>query len=819
MNLLPRNLEQGARAVGCAIFVIALVSGAPPSEAARPTGAPSSGPMRAGAVAATFDNSTRMDANNLDMILTNHDSFAYDPTSGPGLFYPKGSTTTVLFAGGVWVGAHVGGETRVAIGEYSQEFVPGPMLNGTFQPDMDRFRVYKIYRGDTGTLDYADWPVVDGAPTNEYGEPLYLGDVHAWSVCNDANPFVHTYTQPLGVEIKQSTYAFNQAGPLGNTIFLRFTLANKGSETLEDTYVSVWLDSDLGGYADDLIGCDTTSSLGYCYNATNADAQYGATPPAVGLVLLRGPVVQMYPGVYDTLELGSFVKYVNGGEPSTSTAAYNLMRGLHRDGTPVLEYETAGNPVTTYMVTGDPVAGAGWLDTPPGDQRMMLSMGPFTMAPGDSEVVDAAIVVGQGADRLSSITALRSAAAAVRQAYDQMESGLRISAPLQRTLDENTEVAFTVFTYNPPEGIPASLTASGVPLGATFHDNGDGTASFGWLPGYADAGTYTVAFTAQGATGSPVSATTQISVRNVNQAPVANAGGPYSGFAQSPIALDGTASVDPDGDPITFSWSFGDGTTGSGPTPSHVYTQTGLFGVAVVVSDGTASDIGTTTVSVLAVLEARAFTSPSYKTIRLNTGKPQWCVQIEPVGWSFMDVGLDPSALLLKSTGTGSADQIQAIQGKSMSLGDKDGNGIQDLTVCFSKDDLRLLFSNLTGSNTVPVTIEGDLLSGGKFEATIDVDVQAGGGSLAATVFPNPLNPTATLSFRTPRQGRLRVQLFDASGRLVRTLLDEASVPAGYHDVRIDGRSDRGTALASGVYYYRIESSAAGATGRLVIMR
>jgi hypothetical protein len=83
-------------------------------------------------------------------------------------------------------------------------------------------------------------------------------------------------------------------------------------------------------------------------------------------------------------------------------------------------------PVTTFQVSGDPVAGTGWLDSNPNDRRLMLSAGPFTMAPGDSQEVVAAIIIGQGSDRLTSITALKQADAVVQDVYDQ---GFKICAP------------------------------------------------------------------------------------------------------------------------------------------------------------------------------------------------------------------------------------------------------------------------------------------------------------------------------------------------------------------------------------------------------
>jgi len=98
---------------------------------------------------------------------------------------------------------------------------------------------------------------------------------------------------------------------------------------------------------------------------------------------------------------------------------------------------------------------------------------------------------------------------------------------------------------------------------------------------------------------------------------------------------------------------------------------------------------------------------------------------------------------------------------------------------------------------------------------------QAGSASFArASVTPNPLNPSGTLRFTTVQEGPIRVRLFDIHGRLVRTLLDEARAAAGEHRVPVDGVDGRGARLATGVYFYRIESGGATvSSGRFTILK
>jgi len=67
--------------------------------------------------------------------------------------------------------------------------------------------------------------------------------------------------------------------------------------------------------------------------------------------------------------------------------------------------------------------------------------------------------------------------------------------------------------------------------------------------------------------------------------PVCDPGGPYAGFVGEPIQFDGTGSHSPGGTIVSYEWSFGDGATGTGPTPQHTYTVEGVYIVALTVTD------------------------------------------------------------------------------------------------------------------------------------------------------------------------------------------------------------------------------------------
>jgi flagellar hook assembly protein FlgD len=86
-------------------------------------------------------------------------------------------------------------------------------------------------------------------------------------------------------------------------------------------------------------------------------------------------------------------------------------------------------------------------------------------------------------------------------------------------------------------------------------------------------------------------------------------------------------------------------------------------------------------------------------------------------------------------------------------------------------------------------------------------------------VSPNPMRHQSIISFATSRPGPLRADIFDGSGRRVRRLAGEAASPAGWHTLAMDGRDDGGSALPTGIYFYRIVSADGHATGRFAIVK
>jgi len=101
------------------------------------------------------------------------------------------------------------------------------------------------------------------------------------------------------------------------------------------------------------------------------------------------------------------------------------------------------------------------------------------------------------------------------------------------------------------------------------------------------------------------------------------------------------------------------------------------------------------------------------------------------------------------------------------------------------------------------------------------IEVHVGGAPTAYRAYqsyPNPFNPVCTIRYDIPSAGRVSLQIFDVSGSLVRTLVNSWREPGVYSEVW-DGRTDGGTALSSGVYFYQLKAGDFVATGKTVLLR
>jgi hypothetical protein len=71
--------------------------------------------------------------------------------------------------------------------------------------------------------------------------------------------------------------------------------------------------------------------------------------------------------------------------------------------------------------------------------------------------------------------------------------------------------------------------------------------------------------------------------------------------------------------------------------------------------------------------------------------------------------------------------------------------------------------------------------------------------------YPNPFNPSTTIRYQLPVETRTTLRIYDVTGRLVRTLVDELK-KAGTYAMSWDGKNDAGLTVSTGVYFSRLQA-------------
>ncbi len=408
--------------------------------------------------------------NRILMWVSNSGDGSFNPiTNASGFYWPGGAaaTKTAIFEDGLVWGGLIDSMPRVNGSTYRHGCLPGRILDDGLpdDPSAERNRIYKIRRdwemlpdGEEKAQyekDYYEWPGEWGAPyidvnkdgkfTRGIDKPEFVGDEVLWWVMNDLDTATSRFTygsDPIGLEVQVTVWAFSKASLLGDVVFKKYKIINKGNDFVKDMYLGYWADVDLGSATDDFVGCDTSLNLGYSYNEEAIDYIYGENVPAVGYQFLETPSVPS--SLSDTafvdgnliagkknLPMTSFVLYIGGsskyrdplmGEIDGTFHFYNNMRGKIWNGDSYVDPNT-GVP-TSFCLSGDPVNGTGWYEgegwpggLKGGDRRMFQSTGPFDFAPGDTQNIVIAIPIAFQENYIQSVAFLKERCRRLQKIY------------------------------------------------------------------------------------------------------------------------------------------------------------------------------------------------------------------------------------------------------------------------------------------------------------------------------------------------------------------------------------------------------------------
>ncbi|MCB2210752.1 T9SS type A sorting domain-containing protein [bacterium] len=211
------------------------------------------------------------------------------------------------------------------------------------------------------------------------------GETLEWTAQFNDNGAVGGHT-PLGLEVTQTVEAWSWIDQPHNAHQIQITLSNTSGAALDSVYVGWVFDFDVcygpngddsQASQDDRAGWDADRWLGYMWDGDNPDepgddtGDNGISPGYIGVTCLDADIPP-----------SAFQAWTSGNDPATDSDKFGYLAGIPNDG------------------------GGAFDDPPatPGDYRVMLSVGPYSMADGASETVVVALCVGDGLDGLETAT-------------------------------------------------------------------------------------------------------------------------------------------------------------------------------------------------------------------------------------------------------------------------------------------------------------------------------------------------------------------------------------------------------------------------------
>jgi PKD repeat protein len=354
------------------------------------------------------------------------------------------------------------------------------------------------------------------------------------------------------------------------------------------------------------------------------------------------------------------------------------------------------------------------------------------------------------------------------------------------------------------------------PLEVSFTDQSTGeVASWSWAFGdggtstaqspshtYNGTGTYEVSLTVTGPGGSDTE--TKTGYITVSTSPVADfSGTPTSGNTPLTVSFSDLST----GNPTSWSWTFGDGGTSTTQSPSHQYSAAGTYTVSLTATNACGSSTET---------------KSGYITVSEPTAQTMHVQLVQVTKLSFfnflfrgnvsvriVDAGGSPvegaSVSGSWSGGASGSSQFTTNSGGEGSASSGWTTGNPDFTFCV--DDLakegwtydaaanEMTCGTSTGSSTA--TIAAANVENPDLKSVLEN---------SAVAYPNPFNPSTTISFYLPEASPVKVQIYDILGRSVKILLDD-NLNAGVNSVRWDGTDASGRHVGSGQYIYRISAA------------
>ncbi|MBK9247262.1 MAG: T9SS type A sorting domain-containing protein [Ignavibacteria bacterium] len=344
---------------------------------------------------------------------TNYGIFGLDTkNSMGGGYWKRGSANQYIYGGGMWFGTQKNVNNKpgqklvlISYNPNSGASWMAPSVHPSIDNPRDSLKYAHLYystdfdiNGDANnvadTIGSYKWPILKKANQSNFGEfiadpalrissndkPHFVSAEDVICVYNDAELTRYeggistrrAQGYPLGISIVQRTYFFDKA-PLQDVLILRYEITHTGSDTLSHCWFAPEFDFDIGPGGQNSSGNDklkyygSDSTLGLVVGwslGTNVDKNKGLG--YFGATLLETPKVDASGNLSSQgreLGLKTHRNWVLDNDPKDNGDRYDFMSSGQIDE-----------------------------EIEPGDKRLLMATGPFTMQPGETAVISFAIM-------------------------------------------------------------------------------------------------------------------------------------------------------------------------------------------------------------------------------------------------------------------------------------------------------------------------------------------------------------------------------------------------------------------------------------------
>jgi len=280
--------------------------------------------------------------------ISNFGKFGQTINGDAGAWWPRGSGHNYIYGAGIWIGAILpNGDTVVSVGydpnTGRSEYIPGTPYSNMNDPQ------WRVYFSTDANYPFPPISVEDG-----------------YAIYNDFDTNYHMLDsfhipEPIGVAVSLKTYVFPKDWA-DDVLFLKYTIKNDTNNTINNLYAGFCMDYDIGNEAgpnaNDRGGIDLGRKLFYGWQEVPEPGW-----DSRGMIGLKQ--LSPYP-------LSCFKEITIDVDPRWDWQRYLVMAGYNYQTGQYEPYDTV------------------WF--PPADQRILISTGPWNLSPGDSIILDYALI-------------------------------------------------------------------------------------------------------------------------------------------------------------------------------------------------------------------------------------------------------------------------------------------------------------------------------------------------------------------------------------------------------------------------------------------